>query len=160
MSRGSGRRRFLARMPAVCALPLLAAGGAQAQTRTPLLDPTLAATIGKLTGGAPLQRGRVRLEMPADTDDAALVPLRLAVDSPMTEADHVRRVYLVSQKNPVREMAVFHFGPHSGRARIVTNVRLADTQTIAAVAQMSDGSCWFATASVEVTVGSCGDTDA
>lgn len=158
MSGPSGRRRFLAGMPAVCAL--LAARGVQAQARAPLLDPGLAATIGKLTGGALLQRGRVRLEMPADTDDSALVPLRVSVDSPMTEADHVRRVYLVSQKNPVREMAVFHFGPHSGRARLATNVRLADSQTIAAVAQMADGSCWFGTASVEVTVGSCGDTGA
>ena len=46
-------------------------------------------------------------------------------------------------------------GPRAGRASVATRVRLADSQTIVAIAQMSDGSFWSANANVVVTLAAC-----
>ena len=46
-------------------------------------------------------------------------------------------------------------GPRAGRARISTRFRLADTQTVVAVAELSDGSFWSASADVIFTLAAC-----
>ena len=61
---------------------------------------------------------RVRLER--RRFDGNTVPLAVAVDSPMTEADHVRRVDVFAEGNPFPEVATFHFTPDSGRASVST----------------------------------------
>ncbi len=43
----------------------------------------------------------------------------------------------------------------SGRAKLSTRFRLADTQTIVAIAELSDGSFWSASADVIVTLAAC-----
>ena len=54
-------------------------------------------------------------------------------------------------------MATFHFNARSGRAEIVTRVRLNGTQRVVALAQLSDGSYWSGSAEVEVTESACLD---
>ena len=103
------------------------------------------------------QRGRVKLELPVLADNGNSVALKVSVASPMTEADHVRLVRLVSERNPEREMAVFYFGPRSGAAEVSTRVRLAGSQTVTAIAEMSDGSQWMDSAHVQVTLSACVD---
>ena len=39
-----------------------------------------------------------------------------------------------------------------------TRIRLADTQTVVALAQMSDGSWWSGSANVIVTIAACTET--
>jgi len=95
--------------------------------------------------------------MPVLADNGNAVPAKITVESPMTEADHVKLIRLVSEKNPEREMAVFHLGPHAGAAEITTRVRLAGSQRVTAVAEMSDGSSWMDTAEVAVTLSACVD---
>ena len=46
-------------------------------------------------------------------------------------------------------------GPRAGRASVATRVRLADTQTLVAVAEMSDGTFWAGSAPTVVTIASC-----
>jgi sulfur-oxidizing protein SoxY len=48
-----------------------------------------------------------------------------------------------------------HLGPRAGRARIATRIRLSDTQTVTAIAELSDGSFWSDSANVIVTLGAC-----
>jgi sulfur-oxidizing protein SoxY len=55
-------------------------------------------------------------------------------------------------------VAVFHLGPHSGRAEVATRMRLATSQTVLAVAQMNDGSCWQAAIEVIVTMPACAES--
>jgi sulfur-oxidizing protein SoxY len=52
-------------------------------------------------------------------------------------------------------MVSVHLGPRSGRAQFSTRVRVADTQTLVALAQMSDGSFWSDEVSVVVTIAAC-----
>ena len=73
----------------------------------------------------------------------------------MTPQDHVRAIYVFADKNPLPDVARFHLSVDSGRARVATRIRLADSQTIAAVAQLSDGSLWSGTAEIIVTLAAC-----
>jgi sulfur-oxidizing protein SoxY len=83
------------------------------------------------------------------------VGVTLDVESPMRADDHVRRIALFNEKNPQADIAVFHLGPRAGRARVATRIRLATSQTVMAVAEMSDGSFWSSKASVIVTLAAC-----
>ena len=114
-------------------------------------------TLQAILGGAEMRRGRVRLELAQVADDGHSVPLIVRVDSPMSEADHVRRIDLVSEKNPVALMATFFLGPHMGRAEIESRVRLNGTQRVTALAQFSDGSFWFDAADIVVNEAACID---
>jgi sulfur-oxidizing protein SoxY len=103
------------------------------------------------------QKGRVKLELPLLADNGNSVPMKVSVQSPMTEADHVKSIHLISERNPEREMAVFHLGPLAGIAEVSSRVRLAGSQTVTALAHMSDGSVWMDSAEVTVTLSACLD---
>jgi sulfur-oxidizing protein SoxY len=154
------RRRALAALAAVLALPR----GAIAQ---PVMNPapgidartinTPQGALQSILKGAEMRRGRVRLELPGAAENGHSVALAVRVDSPMSEADHVRRIDLVSEKNPVPHMATFFLDWQAGRAEIETRIRLNGTQRVTAVAQLSDGSFWFDTADIAVDQSACLD---
>ncbi|OGA21413.1 MAG: sulfur oxidation protein SoxY [Betaproteobacteria bacterium RIFCSPLOWO2_02_FULL_67_26] len=111
--------------------------------------------IRKAIGDAPVRKGRVKLDVPPLIDNGNSVALSVAVDSPMTPSDYVKAIHVFSERNPLPNVLSVHLGPRSGRARIATRVRLADTQTVLAIAQLSDGSCWSDSAHVVVTLSAC-----
>ena len=144
------RREFVCAISGLAAAQFLpACAYAQEDVFAPLL-----ASIAK---GATVQPGRVMLETPLLADNGNSVPLEISVDSPMTAADHVARIVLLSEKNPRPVMATFYLGPRAGKARIVTRVRLAGAQRIMAVAQLSNGSFWSGHVDVIVTSTACWD---
>ena len=111
--------------------------------------------IRKVTGGAPVRDGRVKLDVPPLIDNGNAVPLSVAVESPMTQADHVRAIHVFTERNPLPGVLSVHLGPRAGRARVATRVRLADTQTVIAIAEMSDGSFWSDNVHVVVPLSAC-----
>ena len=145
----SARRRFITVLAGLAAAPLLRARGARAQP-----DP-FAPLLMQVTGGAPVRSGRVTVDTPRLADNGHSVPLRVSVESPLTAADHVRSITLLSEKNPRPIMATFRLGPQAGRPEVATRVRLASTQRVLAIAQLSDGSYWSGSAEVEVTESAC-----
>lgn len=142
------KRRSLLR----CAAGMLAMPWA-ARAQAPASQPAILA----VTRGAVPVRGRVKMELPVIADNGNAVPLRVRVDSPMTAADHVRAIHLVSDRNPVPNMASFFLGPHSGRAELETRVRLAGSQNVTVIAEMSDGTFWMERSHVQVTLSACAD---
>lgn len=124
-----------------------------ARAQAPASSPAIIA----VTKGAAPVRGRVKMELPVIADNGNAVPLRIRVDSPMTAADHVRAIHLVSDRNPVPNMASFYLGPHSGRAELETRVRLAGSQNVTVIAEMSDGTFWMDRSHVQVTLSACAD---
>src|SRR5262244_3104767 len=88
-------------------------------------EATLAEAIRELTGEAPLERGKVKLELPSIVENGNAVPLTVSVESPMTEVDHVEAIHIFNQKNPQPYVAAFHLGPRAGNARVSTRIRLA-----------------------------------
>ncbi|MBX3604025.1 MAG: SoxY-related AACIE arm protein [Piscinibacter sp.] len=111
--------------------------------------------IAAFTGGAPLRDGRVTLEIAALVENGNTVPVSVSVDSPMSAADHVQAIALFTAGNPQPPVAVFQLGPRSGRARVDTRMRLATSQTVVAVARLSDGSHWRRAVEVIVTLAAC-----
>jgi sulfur-oxidizing protein SoxY len=111
--------------------------------------------IRKVVGGAPVRRGKVKLDVPPLIDNGNAVTLSVSVESPMTPADYVKAIHVFNEKNPLPNVVSLYLGPRSGRANVSTRVRLADTQTVMAIAELSDGSFWSDSASVVVTLAAC-----
>jgi len=150
------RRRLLghlAGLGSVAALSPQAFG--QAPNSARLLS--LQEMVAPLSGSAAVSTAGIHMEIPGLADNGHLVPLRVLVDSPMTQRDHVNQIVLLSSRNPVTRMAVFTLGPWSGRAEVGTRVRLAGTQVVVALARLSDGSFRFASTEVVVTESACLD---
>jgi sulfur-oxidizing protein SoxY len=156
MSKSPTRREFIsaaASLAAATALPFDA--NAQATKDLRGTEKDMLAAIGKFTGGKPPSKGRVKLEVPPLVDNGNTVAIGVTVESPMTEADHVKAIRIFSERNPEPVIMSFKLGPRAGRANVATRVRLADTQTLVAVAEMSDGSYWSGSAPTVVTIAAC-----
>jgi sulfur-oxidizing protein SoxY len=115
----------------------------------------MAEAIRQVTGGAPVRAGRVRLDLPPLIENGNSVPLSVAVDSPMTPSDHVRAIHVFTEKNPLPSVVSARLGPRAGRAMLATRVRIADTQTVTAIAELSDGTFWSGSMHVVVTLSAC-----
>ena len=124
---------------------------------TALANPAAAEeALKKLTGSKPTKSGRVHLKLPPIAENGNTVPLTVTVDSPMSENDYVKAVHVVADGNPRPDVASFRFTPMSGKAEVGTRIRMAKTQNIIAVAEMSDGTLYRASKNVKVTIGGCG----
>jgi sulfur-oxidizing protein SoxY len=148
----STRRRFLglAGSAAVLgAVPVVCLRPAEA---TPAM---LATAIRNVVGGAMVRTGKVKLDIPPLVENGNTVPMTVSVTSPMTPEDFVKSIHVFNEKNPQPNIGNFYLGPRAGRAQISTRIRLADSQKIVAIARLSDGSFWSATADVVVTLAAC-----
>ena len=111
--------------------------------------------IRSIVGDASLQPGRVNLDVPPLVENGNTVPLTVSADSPMTEADHVKAIHIVNEKNPQPHVISVTLGRHAGKAQLATRIKLADSQRITAIAEFNDGSFWSASADVVVTLAAC-----
>ncbi|MBM3340551.1 MAG: sulfur oxidation protein SoxY [Betaproteobacteria bacterium] len=151
------RRRVLKSLAGGVLLPAAAPALAQMPStqRLPLMQ--LVPVLKDIAAGKPVNEGKVKLEIPHLAENGHLVPLTVSVESPMTPDNHVRTLYLFSEKNPRPIIAKIGMGPGTGRAALTTRIRLSGAQYVVAVAQMSDGSLWAAAADVIVTETACLD---
>jgi sulfur-oxidizing protein SoxY len=146
------RRRFLGlagSAAAIGAIPLV--------TLRPLAatPDTMAAAIRTVVGTATVQPGKVKLEIPPLVENGNTVPMNVSVTSPMTPNDYVKSIHVFNEKNPQPNVGNFYLGPRAGRAQVSGRIRLADSQKIIAIARLSDGSFWSASAEVVVTLAAC-----
>ena len=106
-------------------------------------------------GEAQVQKGKVKLDLPPLVENGNSVPCTVTVDSPMIAADYVKAIHIFNEKNPQPNVISVKLGPRAGKASFSTRIRLADTQNITAIAEMSDGSCWSDEVFVIVTLAAC-----
>jgi sulfur-oxidizing protein SoxY len=111
--------------------------------------------IQKITGNAKIQEGRVTLTIPPLIENGNLVVLKVSVVSPMTASDYVKAIHVIAEGNPLPNIFTAYLTPRSGAANITTRVRLADSQRVWAIAQMSNGSFWQGSAETLVTLSAC-----
>ncbi|MEA2966486.1 MAG: sulfur-oxidizing protein SoxY [Alphaproteobacteria bacterium] len=147
------RRRFLIDTAALAGaagiwLPL-ATGPASA---TPA---SMRAAIRKVVGEAPVTKGRLKIDLPPLIENGNAVSLTVAVESPMSVEDHVKAIHVFTEKNPQPNVISVQLGPRAGRATFSSRIRLADSQKVIAIAQMSDGSFWSDEIEVIVTLAAC-----
>src|SRR5713226_7727809 len=111
--------------------------------------------LHRILGEAAPQHGKVRLDVPPLVENGNAVALTVSVESPMTEADHVKAIHIVNEKNPQPHVISVTLGPRAGRANLSTRIKLADSQQVVALAELSDGSFWSESADIIVTLAAC-----
>lgn len=135
-------------------------GGALLATLPPPLLATPAmrdAAVAELTGGAPIHDADITLTIPAIAENGLSVYTTVAVDSPMTADDHVRAIHILAEANPIARLVSFRLGPRAGRAQVSSNIRLAGSQRVTALAELSDGTFRRDARDVVVTLAACID---
>jgi sulfur-oxidizing protein SoxY len=117
----------------------------------------LAAAINGYAGGKAVLPGKVALDISPIVDNGNSVALTVTVNSPMTPTDRVTAIAIFNERNPQREVAKFRFGIRAGRASVSTRIRLATSQKLVAVAELSDGTYWSHSVDVIVALAACID---
>jgi len=100
--------------------------------------------------------GKLVFDMPEIAENGNTVPFSVRADSPMTEKDFVKAIHVIATANPQPGVATFHFTPQSGKAMVSSRMRLAQTQDVIAIAELSDGKFLMSKRTVKVTIGGCG----
>ncbi len=145
------RRQFTAAAVAAAVLSL-SAGRLRAQAT----EPAWQATLRAIVGDAKPVEGKVTLELPEIAENGNTVPLTVAVESPMTAEDYVKAIHVIATENPQPGVATFRFTPLSGKASAASRMRLAKTQEVIGLAELSDGKFLIGRRTVKVTIGGCG----
>ncbi|AVT78499.1 thiosulfate oxidation carrier protein SoxY [Rhodopseudomonas palustris] len=114
------------------------------------------AEIKKLYGDKKFDSGKIKLDVPEIAENGLVVPIAVDVESPMTDADYVKAVHVFADGNPLPGIVSYKFTPACGKASASTRMRLAQTQNIICIAEMSDGKLYSTKSSVKVTIGGCG----
>ena len=116
----------------------------------------VAAEIKKLFGDKAPTDGKVTIDLPSIAENGLVVPLGFEVESPMSEKDFVKRVVIFAEANPSPVVAAYNFTSAIPKASAQLRIRLAATQNVIAIAEMSDGKLYTAKKECKVTVGGCG----
>jgi sulfur-oxidizing protein SoxY len=117
----------------------------------------LANLVKAFTQGAVVLPGKVKLDISPLVDNGNSVPITISVDSPMTADSYVKQIAMFNEKNPQRDVLRAQLSPRSGKASVSTRMRLANSQKLVAIAQLSDGTWWSHTVDVLVTLAACID---
>lgn len=117
---------------------------------------TLRALVQRLFGDPGYEESKVKIELPEMAENGMVVPIKVEVDSPMTPDDYVWTLHIYAFANPVPQVATYSFTPASGKAAIATRIRLAQSQEVVAVAEMSNGKVHVAKAPIKIMIGGCG----
>jgi sulfur-oxidizing protein SoxY len=116
---------------------------------------SMQAAIRTVFGNAEIGKGKVTLDIPSLVENGNTVPMTVSVESPMTVTNYVKSIHVFNEKNPQPNVIGIHLGPRAGKASVATRIRLADSQKVVAIAQMSDGSVWSGQVDVIVTLAAC-----
>lgn len=143
------RRRLLQGMAGTLALGALPGAGAGG------LPTKVDEAVKSLYGERRITPERVRVKLPKLSENGNSVPMTIEVESPMTATEHVARISVFAEANPLPQVANFALGARAGLARVETRIRLADSQHILAIAEMNDGSLWSGNAFTLVTLAAC-----
>jgi len=119
-------------------------------------EKAVAAEIAKLYGDKKLESGKIKLDVPEIAENGLVVPVNVEVESPMTDADYVKAVHVFADGNPLPGVVTYRFTPACGKASASTRMRLAQTQNVVCVAEMSNGMLYTAKSNIKVTIGGSG----
>jgi sulfur-oxidizing protein SoxY len=113
------------------------------------------AFVAKTFGRGATMSSRVQLTMPSVFPTGYTVPMDIAIDTAMTDDDHVRSVRVFAPGNPLLEVAGFNFVAGRSVPRVSTRIRLAKPQFVVAIAEMNDGALLANKVWVDVATDGC-----
>ncbi len=125
-----------------------------------LLKPATAAQVQAivdefLKGASPVEQG-LKLDMPVLGDNPSSVPVKVVLDGPVTPQRYCQELIILAEGNPHPLACRFNFTPLAGTTEVAVRLRLIETQSIRALARMSDGQVLSARHHITVTAGGCG----
>lgn len=132
--------------------------GALAQSAPRTQAERLEQTMTELFGGRPIGdgAGRIKFEAPTIAENGAVVPVTIEVKGEAPESTQTRALYIIAERNPVPLVGRFTFGSEAARPFVATNIRLAGTAPVRAIAELRDGTLLQVASEVKVTIGGCG----
>ena len=116
----------------------------------------VARILERISGGRPIRRGHVSLDMPLVAEDGRVVPVIIETDLPMTAEKYVKAVHLIVDHNPDAHLAAFHLTPAIGSASISTRIKMKRTTWVRAIVETSTGEVWADYSRVLVSLNGCG----
>ena len=116
----------------------------------------VARILNRISGGRPIRRGHVSLDMPVVAEDGRVVPVMIETDLPMTAENYVKAVHLVVDHNPDAHLAAFHLTPAIGTTSISTRIKMKRTTWVRAIVETSTGEVWADYSRVRVSLNGCG----
>jgi sulfur-oxidizing protein SoxY len=158
MERRSFLRGFGAALAASAVVPATVLA-ADAKKKGPVSPNEMSykAALEAITGGKPATpSSKVEFKAPEIAENGAVVPIKVTVESPMTDNDYVKAIHVLAKKNANSRCANIFLSPANGKAHFGTRIKLGGTQEVVAIAEMSDGTFLSASQNVKVTIGGCG----
>lgn len=116
----------------------------------------VARILREISGGKPIRRGQLSLDMPLVAEDGRIVPVIIESDLPMTPARYVESVHLIVDHNPDAHLATFRLTPAIGSVSLSTRIKMKRTTWVRAIAATNTGEIWADYARVQVTLNGCG----
>lgn len=144
-------RRDALRLAGLATFALIVTPGAAEAT-----PEEVTAAIAKLFGEKKFESGKIKLDVPEIAENGLVVPFNVEVESPMTDADYVKAVHVFAEGNPLPNVISYKFTPACGKAAASARMRLAQTQNVVCIAEMSNGTLYKTSATIKVTIGGCG----
>ena len=83
--------------------------------------------------------GVLALDAPYRAEDAALVPVTIAIALPSGDPRQALRLWLIVDENPAPVVGLFEIGAKSGLTSLSTRIRVNSYSNVHAVAELSDG---------------------
>ena len=112
--------------------------------------------IDEITKGLGAEESDIYLDLPEIAENGNQVKVSFEMDSPMTQSDYIKSVYILSDGNPSPNVAKFSFTPKMGSCSATTRMRLSKTQNVYLLAESNSGQFLMTNAKVKVTIGGCG----
>lgn len=156
------RRDFVAGSVALGGALVMSSGRAQAQSKPVLAGPLapnpaeFRKAMSEFVGNATPVEAGLKLELPVLADNPGAVPVHARVTVPITESQYCKELIVLAELNPSPLACRFRFSPATGTAEAAVRLRLSQTQTIHALARMSDGKVLIAKQTVTVAASGCG----
>ena len=122
-----------------------------------LSKPNLALNkIKEISKNAKVDEVDLFLDVPEIAENGNQVKVSFDIESPMTEEDFVKTVYILADGNPAPNVAKFSFTTVMGACSATTRMRLSKTQNIYLLAEYNNGNFAMTKSKVKVTIGGCG----
>lgn len=135
---------------------LAATGNAGGPEDPEVPNEEVARILERISGGRPIRRGHVSLDMPLVAEDGRVVPVIIETDLPMTTEQYVKAVHLIVDHNPDAHLAAFHLTPAVGTVSISTRIKMKRTTWVRAIVETNTGEVWADYSRVRVSLNGCG----